>query len=311
MQKQYLIKNWRCYRRGLFNRKIIPPNFCEIYAVDHCNITCMDCNHASPDVKTRIADPDSVFRDLSTLSRYYRAPMIKILGGEPLLHPDILALVKETRRSGISGKIRLVTNGILLPKMKDDVWKEVDEIEISVYPQTEHLLTSRMADIYQSARLHQVTIITYFYANFRAAFSTIGTADQALTRRIYNSCRYARLWGCQSVHEGYFFKCPHSVYIPDILDKAVSYDRREDGVGIIGSWSLSGKLRKFLSSRNPLRACRYCLGSVGRLRPHKLINTACLKSVYTTPIEEMVDYEKLLRFENGSEVFDIDRIQIQ
>ncbi|MGA3282062.1 MAG: 4Fe-4S cluster-binding domain-containing protein [Smithella sp.] len=311
MQKQSLIKNWRCYRTGIVSRKIIPSNFCEINAVDHCNITCMDCNHASPAVKMRIANPDFVFRDLSTLSRYYRSPMIKILGGEPLLHPNILALVKEIRHSGISRKIRLVTNGILLPQMKDEVWKEIDEIEISVYPQTQHLLTSHMADIYQSARLHQVTIIRYFYANFRAAFSTIGTTDHALTQRIYNTCRFARLWGCQSIYEGYFFKCPHSIYIPDILDRAVSYDRREDGVRIIGTSAFSGKLKKFLSSRNPLRACRYCLGSVGMLRPHKLINTACLKSVYAVPIEEMVDYEKLLRLENGSGAFDSDKIQIQ
>lgn len=311
MKKQYLIKKWRCYRTGIVSRKIIPPQSCEINAVDHCNIACIDCNHASPAAKMHIANPDLVFRDLSTLSRYYRSPMIKILGGEPLLHPNILALVKEIRHSGISRKIRLVTNGILLPQMQDEVWKEIDEIEISVYPQTEHLLTSHMADIYQLAKLNQVKIIRYFYENFRATFSTIGTTDHALTQRIYNSCRFARLWGCQSIYEGYFFKCPHSIYIPDILDKAVSYDHREDGVRLIGSSSLSGKLKKFLSSRNPLRACRYCLGSVGKLRSHKLINSVCWKSVHAVPIEEMVDYEKLLRFENGSGAFDIDKIQIQ
>lgn len=309
--QQSPIKKWRCYRTGIVSRKIIPPSFCEINAVDHCMFTCMDCNHASPAVKMHIANPDFVFRDLSTLSRFYGSSMIKILGGEPLLHPNILALVKEVRRSDVSRNIRLVTNGILLSQMKDEVWKEIDEIEISVHPQTEYLLTPHMADIYQLAKLHQVTIIRYFYENFRATFSTIGTTDHSLTQRIYNTCRFARLWGCQSIPEGYFFKCPQSIYIPNILDELVSYDHREDGVKIIGTSDFSGKLKKYLSSRNPLRACHYCLGSVGILRPHKLINTACWKSVQAVPIEEMVDYETLLRLENGRGAFDSDKIQIQ
>jgi cyclic pyranopterin phosphate synthase len=271
----------------------------------------MNCNHASPAAKMHIANPDFVFRDLSTLSRFYRSSMIKILGGEPLLHTNILALIKEVRRSNVSRNIRLVTNGILLSQLRNEVWKEIDEIEISVYPQTEHLLTPHMADIYQLAKLNQVKIIRYFYEYFRATFSTIGATDHALTQRIYNTCRFARLWGCQSVHEGYFFKCPQSIYMPNILDKMFSYDHREDGVKIIGTSHFSGILKKYLSSRKPLRACHYCLGSVGMLRPHKLTKADCWKSLQAVPTEGLVDYDKLSRFENGRGAFDSDKIQIQ
>jgi MoaA/NifB/PqqE/SkfB family radical SAM enzyme len=299
--------NWRCYQ--IADGKIAPPHSCEINAVDHCNIACVDCNHASPAAKRKIADPDTVFRDLSILSLYYKSPVIKIVGGEPLLHPDMPALIKAVRRSGISRYIRLVTNGILLPKMKDELWEEIDEIELSVYPQTESLLAPHMAVIHQSAKRHKVMLVRYFYENFRVTFSTVGTTDSLLTHRIYTTCRLARLWGCQSVHEGYFFKCPQSIYIPNFLDKAVSYDYRENGIKITGTPDFSDKLKGYLSSREPLRACCYCLGSVGRLRVHRLAKAADWKSAHSVTTEELVDYDKLCRLDNGKEVFDINKIR--
>jgi len=307
MQKQYLIKNWRCYR--IVNGKIIPPRSCEINAVDHCNIACMDCNHASPTAKMKTANPDVVFRDLSILSLFYKSAVIKIIGGEPLLHPNMLALLKAVRSSSVSKHIILITNGILLSQMKDEIWAEIDEIELSVYPQTESLLTPHMAAIYQSAKLHQVRLVMYYYEDFRATFSMIGTTDHALTQRIYSACKLARLWGCQSVHEGYFFKCPQSIYMPNILDKAVSYDYREDGVKIINTPDFPDKLKEYLSSRKPLRACRYCLGSVGRLRVHRLAKTTGWKSAHAVPTEELVDYDKLSRLENGRGASDTNKIQ--
>jgi hypothetical protein len=40
----------------------------------------MDCNHASPAAEMMIADPDAVFRDLSTLQLFYKPALIKIVG---------------------------------------------------------------------------------------------------------------------------------------------------------------------------------------------------------------------------------------
>jgi len=269
----------------------------------------MDCNHVSPTAKMRIADPDVVFRDLSILSLFYRSAEIKILGGEPLLHPDMPTLLKAIRRSGVSNHIKLVTNGILLSRMKDEIWKELDEIELSVYPQTEPLLSPHMGDIYKSAKRHRVKLVRYFYENFRITFSTVGTDDHVLSQRIYKACKLARLWGCQSVHDGYFFKCPQSIYIPNILDKAVSYDYREDGVKIISTPDFPDKLKGYLNSRKPLRACRYCLGSVGRSRVHRLAKTTGWESVHAVPAEELVDYDKLSRLENDKGASDINKIQ--
>ena len=54
-------------------------------------------------------------------------------GREPLLHPDITGALHAIRRSGISGTVRLFTNGLLLHRMGDDFWEALDELTISNY----------------------------------------------------------------------------------------------------------------------------------------------------------------------------------
>jgi len=286
---------------------VVPPCSCEINAVDHCNISCLDCNHASPVCAARVADPEAVCRDLSGLARHYKPDVVKIIGGEPLLHPELPELVRAVRRSAVSERIMLVTNGLLLRKMPSQVWEEIDELELSIYPETGHLLARDMPYIQAMLEKSRTKLSRYCYKNFRVTFSTAGSRDKELAQRIYRTCELARLWGCQSVHEGHFFKCPMSIYVPRILDRKQFYDYRENGVGIHAGPGFRERLIAYLESKEPLRACHNCLGSVGIRRDHRIINKADWLSGHAVPTEELVDYERLLRLEAGRETADIDK----
>jgi hypothetical protein len=246
-----------------------------------------------------MSDPDIVFHDLSLLAKSYKAGLLKVIGGEPLLHPDLLSLILAIRKSGICNHIVLYTNGILLHQMNDNIWKELDEIELSVYPDTRDQLDKHMPAIKRTAQKHNVKLSGYFYGYFRATFSTMGTSDEELTRCIYRTCQLANEWGCQSIHDGHFFKCPQSIYIPKFLDDNFSYDYKNDGIRITGEASFSKKLKNYLSSSQPLKACRYCLASVGKLRTHTLVKAADWKYNHGIPTEKLIDYNKLYLLEKG------------
>ncbi|MCE5195438.1 MAG: 4Fe-4S cluster-binding domain-containing protein [Nitrospiraceae bacterium] len=263
--------------------------------MDYCNISCMDCNHAASAAGSSKADPDSIFDALSILSKYYRSHALKIVGGEPLLHPDLLLLIRAVRKSNICKHLALVTNGIFLNRMSDDIWRELDEVELSIYPETKSILKKYLPDIKQSAVKHKVKLVISPYKKFRITFSTIGTTNAELIRLIYKNCRLANLWGCQSIHEGYFFKCPQCIYIPRILDSKAGYDYKRDGVRITDSPNILRDLSEYLSSQEPLRACRYCLGSSGKHRDHKMVKTSEFKYIHARPTEELVDYQRFLR----------------
>ena len=103
---------------GLSNYRVrentIYTQILEINAVRHCNLSCRSCSHSSPIAEKENIDPSVVGKDLRSLSRFLKCQVVRILGGEPLLHPSLKELLKEVKCSNISANICLVTNGILL-----------------------------------------------------------------------------------------------------------------------------------------------------------------------------------------------------
>jgi molybdenum cofactor biosynthesis enzyme MoaA len=48
---------------------------------------------------------------------------ILLMGGEPLLHPELERFFPAARTAFPSAKIKIVTNGILLSKKEDSFWR--------------------------------------------------------------------------------------------------------------------------------------------------------------------------------------------
>jgi len=94
--------------KRLLDRK---PLQCSLYVTDRCNLDCAYCteyNNSRPhptleNLKTWIRK----IRDLGTMR-------IALVGGEPLLHPDIVEIVRYCRKLGFATS--LTTNGFLLTR---------------------------------------------------------------------------------------------------------------------------------------------------------------------------------------------------
>jgi molybdenum cofactor biosynthesis enzyme MoaA len=90
---------------------------CEINVAEHCNLSCRACSHLSPVHPKAFADPAVVARDLGALAHSYHAKTVRLLGGEPLLHPDLPSVIDAVRASRVCETITVVTNGILQPRV--------------------------------------------------------------------------------------------------------------------------------------------------------------------------------------------------
>jgi cyclic pyranopterin phosphate synthase len=281
-------------RRG----KIEPPSSCEINAVDHCNLSCLDCNHAAPGIKERFSDPKAVSRDLSILAKCYRPRLIKVLGGEPLLHPNLKLIIDAVRESKICDNVLLLTNGLLLGETPDEIWDAVDGIELSVYPNT--AITKKDMSWFRRKGLeHGTCVRAFYYEHFRVTMSMVGTDDSRLTRRIFETCKLGNEWGCHSIHNGYFYRCPQSIYISQVVNDS-DLSQTSDGFRIEDSVDFKCELYRFLNSKNPLKSCRYCLGNIGKFRTHKTVERGDWLSLHRDPTEELVDFERLRRSETGA-----------
>ncbi|MGD0836559.1 MAG: GTP 3',8-cyclase MoaA [Polyangia bacterium] len=110
-----------------------------ISLTDHCNLRCTYCMpaHAFPPEHAFLpADRLLAFEELTTLVQILAGlgvRKVKLTGGEPLGRPFLPKLVRMLRQGAPEVEIALITNGILLAPMADDLRKAgLDRLTISL-----------------------------------------------------------------------------------------------------------------------------------------------------------------------------------
>lgn len=112
----------------------------EIQVVEHCNLNCASCTHFSPLAEPNFIDKDSFYLQLKKVNLIFEGncKSLKIMGGEPLLHPEIMHLLYLARQAMPEIKITLQTNGILLPLLSNEFWESCRDnnilIRVTRYP---------------------------------------------------------------------------------------------------------------------------------------------------------------------------------
>lgn len=97
----------------------------QIHIVEHCNLNCRGCYHFSPLAEEEYLGLEEYTKDIRRLAELFQGEMdqIMLLGGEPLLHPQIAEFLRTTRQYFPKGTIKILSNGILVPKMSEDFWE--------------------------------------------------------------------------------------------------------------------------------------------------------------------------------------------
>lgn len=112
--------------------------FClEIHLAEHCNLNCKYCCHFSSIAKPEFYDVKKFEKDIEILAHSMngiRILYLNLMGGEPLLHPQVDKLMAITRKYFPDTKINLVTNAILLDSMKPKFWKTAHRNNIAICP---------------------------------------------------------------------------------------------------------------------------------------------------------------------------------
>lgn len=106
----------------------------EVQLVEHCNLNCAACSHFCPVAEPEFLDINEYEKDVKRLSMLFNkeANFIRLMGGEPLLHPKVKDFFKITRKYFPNAIIDLDTNGILLKSMNDEFYKTAAKCNINI-----------------------------------------------------------------------------------------------------------------------------------------------------------------------------------
>lgn len=264
----------------------------EVNLTEHCNLRCAGCNHSSPHLQTKFMSLTDFKLDFDALLPIIHAYDFRIAGGEPLQHPELLEFLRIPSQSDISDIVTVVTNGVLIPDAPEEMWDLIDRLIVSIYPG----ITLRMSpnEIKQKANAHGVLCLIKDTPEFMLAVLNHPIKEASLVQTIYDRCDVAHLWGCNTMHEGRLYKCSVAPFLEARLaGRGVQFANREiDGVPLRNNPNLRKDLEDYLSSREPLKACLYCLGTIGKRFPHHQLNNEGLSKELS---EDHTDPKSLLQ----------------
>lgn len=227
--------------------------YLEFHIADHCNLNCKGCEHYSGLVKhPRFPNLEKFTRDMEQLHNFIDdVGVIRILGGEPLLNPEINHYVRLTRRLYPKANMYVVTNALLLPSMPDEFFETLRQNEVTVFVSYYKPLVGKLDAVKQFV---QSKGVRFFSSALNEKFSvkqTLQRHDQP--REMFLNCFQAH---CHNLYDGKLAACflPFTTkYFNAYFDKHLP----EDGaIDLYDETLTTEKLKSRLNQ--PFERCRYC-----------------------------------------------------
>jgi len=246
----------------------------EAHIVDHCNLSCAECCSLSPLLPRWFASPEDLKRDLAIASTFLAPAIFKLVGGEPLLHPQIATMAKIAAESAIAPRISLTTNGLMLGKMEDDLWRNLDAMTVSLYPQPQ-LPKSLIAGAQEQAARFDVELNWKQQDQFVLMNTDGRRADTEETAAIFTRCWLRER--CHMIRNGTFYTCTRPPHMQTLLGEDASFS--EDGFSLTAPEADADGLLAYLRREHPLEACAYCHGGDAKMAPHRLVARSELRQI--------------------------------
>ena len=225
--------------------------YLELHLTDHCNLDCKGCGHYSPLASPYYTDIHQYEMDIQRLRKLFRnIRTIRLMGGEPLLHPDPVAFITATRAAFPKSHIKFVTNGILLPKASAAFWNACrntnTSINLSAYPPLK-----RAEELRALCKHEQVNLSVTNIETFHAHTNLKGDSDKQKAFKICRKRYYSPL-----LKEGHLYVCPKPAYV-HYFNESFGYQIPTDKGIDIHSQNISGSwiLREL---DKPIETCKWC-----------------------------------------------------
>lgn len=183
----------------------------DVQVCDHCNLRCAGCLHFSPLAAERFCDIDAYAGELERLSAIegiggYFSDIV-LMGGEPLLHPQIGELLRVARAILPGERVTLCTNGLLLHRMDDAFWDALVScgvrLAISPYP----------------IRLDYQELLAYACSKGAQAFLSDDITGTASGKEAFMRLALDPAGGCDPA--GSFVSCPFGGHFLQLADGAI------------------------------------------------------------------------------------------
>lgn len=227
--------------------------YLEFHAADHCNLNCRACEHFSGLVEKPILhSAEGIIRDLYQLSQFIEdIGVIRILGGEPLLNPEICEIMSATRKVYAYSEIYIVTNGVILDRMPEMFFETCTEHQIKIWISYYPPMIKKIDHLKAILEKHE---IDYSFSGLNMTFRKKYTLEPHSEKgKSFENCFQA---SCHNLYEGKIGVC-FLPFVQKYFNQRYNYDIPCDGaLDLYETGLTTEKLKRFLLT--PFERCRYC-----------------------------------------------------
>lgn len=253
--------------------KLLPRNsiqHLDYHLTNHCNLNCRGCSTFSPIAKEWFAAPEEFKKEIEALREALdgASPVnIHLLGGEPLLHPQIESFAFIARDAFPEARIDFTTNGLLVRQMPESFWETLLQTQVAI-KYTRYPIGLDYDDL---VRYVQNKGVEVFSAGGEIAFFRRIPMNPKGTFNMFHSYIQCPYTDCAQLRNGKLFRCPASAF-HDILNEKLE----SVAESVKGKFRLSPmdyidlyknptrqNIESFLSTAIPF--CSYC--DIARMNP--------------------------------------------
>lgn len=227
----------------------------EIQLVEHCNLNCKYCTHFSPLAEKEFMSVETIERDFKQLSKLTGGEVerLYLLGGEPLLHPDIEKICILARKYFPIGRIAIITNGLLIHQKDVNLWRICKDnkiqVEITEYPVNVDYESRKAKLLSLGVDVKAFSVVKDFC---KFPISKEGLFDKDSN---FRECQTAN--ACILLANGKLYPCPCPANIKHFnkrFDTNILEDEK-DSVNIYEVKSFDEMMQKLAE---PIPFCRFC-----------------------------------------------------
>lgn len=236
----------------------------EFHVAHHCNLTCQGCSHFSPSAPARLIPMQEIVNQFRLAGDRLDPEFIHLLGGEPLLHPDLTSILPWARRSFPRATIKLVTNGVLLKRRAKELIPVITAagivIAVSIYPGVK----VDREGIAQACSAAGAQVEFWVQDTFIDFLDLTGTSDPVAARA---ACP---MGDALNVRGDRLYPCPVTAW----ADFGGAAQSPSDGISLLDS---AATIAAVLDRGRVTSKCHYCR-AVPLRRPHRMGDRAPLLS---------------------------------
>jgi len=217
-----------------------------------CNLNCAHCSSMCglQTIHKKI-DLNTTFKSIQRLNRLFNSIInIQIIGGEPLLCPELLDFLHAVRNCYPLSKIEIITNGTLLLQRETEFYERISQdnisISISYYPvlsnsidEINNLLKSKKIDYSISNK------IMHFYKFYNLS----GDSDPLSTYYNCQSIQYCK--NGLTLLEDYLYPC----VAPIALERAGLILSSQYGINLTSNVTKNDIIQLLCT---PMNICSFC-----------------------------------------------------